>query len=234
MMLEGVDNFRDFGVAAALPGRLFRAAHLANATPSDIAALKALDLFAIVDLRRPSERAQKPSPPGLAQCVIASDDGDREQAPHLEFLRQGDTRDDAVQAFLLDYYRRVPFEPHHRTLFGSAFQAAEQGRILIHCTAGKDRTGILAALILHHLGAAHTEIFADFLRTNDAMLREPHLGRAKVIARQLLGTEPSVNVLRAMLGVQAAHLEASLTAVRQRFSRIADYVGWVRAGLLEN
>jgi protein-tyrosine phosphatase len=61
MVLQGVDNFRDFGgfsgrYGAVPKGRLFRSAHLGSATDADLTALDRLGLAAIVDLRRPTER----------------------------------------------------------------------------------------------------------------------------------------------------------------------------------
>jgi protein-tyrosine phosphatase len=224
LILEGIDNFRDFGVSAGRPGRIFRSAHLADATSSDVAAIKNLDLVAIIDLRRPSERKQKPSPPALATRVIASDEADRTEAPHLEFLRRGNISDKAVHQFLLNYYRAAPFESHHQSLFAAAFQAMAEGNILIHCTAGKDRTGLLAALILRHLDADPEEVVRDFLKTNNAMMREPHLSRASAIAQQLLGCEPSETILEAMLGVKATYLEEAISAINQRFGDLPSYL----------
>lgn len=224
IQLEGIDNFRDFGALLGTPGRPFRSGHLASATGADIAALKELGLAAIIDLRRPGERAQRPSPLRLSRRVIMSDDGDRTEAPHLEFLGQGDTSDEAVEAFLLDYYRKAPFEPRHVELFAQAFRAIGEGPVLIHCTAGKDRTGILAALILAHHRLAWDVIVEDFLRTNNVMLREPHLARAMEYGRRLLGRDPSPAVIHAMLGVEARHLAAAFEAVSDRFGSLRAYL----------
>jgi protein-tyrosine phosphatase len=222
---EGIDNFRDFGVLLGRPGWLFRSGHLAAATGADIAALKELGLAAIIDLRRPSERLQRPSPPGLSRCVIMSNNGDQAEAPHLEFLRRGDTSDEAVEDFLLDYYRKAPLEPRHLELFAQAFRAIGQGPVLIHCTAGKDRTGILAALILAHHGVAWDVIVDDFLQTNRVLLREPHLERAEELGRRLLGRSPGDVVIRAMLGVEARHLVTAFDAIRTRAGDVRSYIG---------
>ncbi|HEX4178224.1 MAG TPA: tyrosine-protein phosphatase, partial [Rhizomicrobium sp.] len=195
LRFEGIDNFRDFGAGAGVAGRYFRSAQLSGATPADVERLQSLGLKTIIDLRRPAERKQKSSPSQLAPLVIANDDGDRAEAPHVEFLRQGDTSDAAVDRFLLDYYRKAPFEPRHLWLFAQAFAAKDRGPVLVHCTAGKDRTGLLAALILVAAGASLDDIMVDFMKTNDVMLREPHIGRARAMSFQLLGRDPGQKII---------------------------------------
>ncbi len=153
---EGIDNFRDFGGFAGRfgrvrPGRLFRSAHLAKASQADLRTLQTLGLAAVADLRRFTERERAPNrlPDGFSGLLIANDAGDRAEAPHIEFLRQGDLSDAAVERYLLAYYRQAPFEARHRDLFARVFAALGRldGALLVHCTAGKDRTGLLAALV---------------------------------------------------------------------------------------
>ena len=214
----GIENFRDFGGVPCssgrlLAGRLFRSAHLGAADASDVAALETLGIGTIIDLRRASERARHPAPAQFHERIVASDDGDQAVAPHLEFLRQGDTSDAAVEQFLLDYYRSAPFVPRHIDLFTNAFSALRKGPILIHCTAGKDRTGLLAALIQIAAGVHRDDVMADFLETNSVMMTDTNIARTSELARELLGRDPSFAVIKAMLGVEARHLEAALAAI---------------------
>src|SRR5580704_12682960 len=81
--LEGVVNFRDYGDYATAagarihPGRLYRSAHHGEATDADLAAIGALGIAVVVDLRRPNERERSPSrrPVGFTGQVIATDIG---------------------------------------------------------------------------------------------------------------------------------------------------------------
>lgn len=227
--LEGIANFRDFGGVACrgghlAAGRLFRSGHLAAATPDDVAALDALGIATIIDLRRPGERRKDKTPSALAGRVVTGDEDDQAEAPHLEFLRGDDTSDAAVERFLLDYYRRAPFEPRLMALFARAFAALEAGPVLIHCTAGKDRTGILAALILLAADVHPDDVMADFLATNAAMLTPANMERAAAQARRLLGREPGPAIVRALLGVEAQYLAAALDAIRARAGSLAAYL----------
>jgi len=223
----GIQNFRDFGGVARRDGwmesgALFRSAHLADANEADIAALQALNLRTIIDLRRPSERMRHPTPPGLSARIVVSDLGDQEEAPHLAFLRQGDTSDRGVEEFLLSYYRAAPFEPRHIALFTEAFAAARP--MLIHCTAGKDRTGLLAALIQAAVGVHRDDIVSDFLATNMALSIPENIARARAVAKQALGREPTTQILHAMCGVCVRHLEAAFDSIIDQTGSIESYV----------
>ena len=229
----GVENFRDFGGAASAfggrvrRGRLFRSAHLAGASEADIARLDQLDIRTLVDLRRPTERQAQPSRwtafPGR---LITSDAGDRVEGPHMAFLRQGDLSDAGVKAYLGGYYRQAPFEPRHMAMFGAAFAALDDsdGGLLIHCTAGKDRTGLLAALIQRALGVGERDVMADFLETNAAMMTEPRRLRVAATLAPIVGGEPSEAVLRGFMGVTASHLDLAFAAIEARSGGLAPYL----------
>ena len=177
--LEGVDNFRDYGdyrTAAGRrirPGRLYRSANHAMATDADLDTIAALGLAVIVDLRRPEERRRTPSrrPADCAARVVTSDidENPDEPDPWLTFLKGSDLTAASFRAYLVDYYRAAPYTPRHIDLFSRYFRALAEadGPVLIHCAAGKDRTGILAALTHHLAGVHRDDITEDYLLTND-------------------------------------------------------------------
>ena len=223
LTLEGVENFRDYGDYASghggriVAGRLYRSAHHGAATDADLARMAALDLACLVDLRRPRERDMQPSrrPDPFAARLVQCDLGDQAEAPHVAFLRETDLTPQSVRAFFLDYYAKAPFEPRHLELFARYFEALGEidGPVLIHCTAGKDRTGLLAALTHKILGAHADDIAADYLLTNLAARVE---ARAPMVAKALevqLGKTPSDVAVRAFLGVEVDYLDAAFQAI---------------------
>lgn len=224
--LEGVENFRDYGGypsrygGSVVWGYLFRAAHQAAATDDDLRVLAEMNLGHVVDLRRPSERAMHPSRryQGFVAEVIECDQGDQAEAPHVAFLRDTDLTPASVRKFFDAYYAGAPFEPRHIDLYSRYFRALAEGdgAVLIHCTAGKDRTGILAALTHHLLGVHPDDMFADFLLTNAAVRME---ARAPMVAQALeasLGKTPSDVAVRAFLGVEAAYLDRAFQVMTER------------------
>ena len=156
--LEGVDNFRDFGDYPAAGGRrlrrgaLYRSASHSRATDADLERLAALEIAVVVDLRRREEREREPSrrPANFAGVVIANDVSHDEDSWHSH-IASAELTAESFRAYLVDYYRAAPFDGRHIDLFARYFQALAEaeGPVLIHCAAGKDRTGILAALTHH-------------------------------------------------------------------------------------
>ncbi len=220
---DALDNFRDYGDYAGAtgrhiaPGRLFRSGHHARASEADMDRLGGLGIATVVDLRRPSERRDQPSrrPPGFSGAVIESAHDDGGEAPHITFLRTADLTPDSGRRFMIDTYRRLPFEPSHLDLFSRYFRALGEtdGPVLIHCAAGKDRTGLLAALTHHLLGVHPDDMVADYLLTNTAVDLER---RAPGIARQLqamTGRAASHDAVVAFLGVEPVYLETALAEI---------------------
>jgi protein-tyrosine phosphatase len=214
-------------------GQLFRAAHQARATPADLQIMAALKLATLVDLRRPRERDNDPSlrHEGFAAQVIQCDLGDHAEAPHVAFLRETDLTPESARAFFLDYYDKAPFEPRHLELFGRYFAAlaAGDGPVLIHCTAGKDRTGLLAALTHQVLGVHADDARADYLLTNVAARVEQRLPMITEALEKSLGKRPSATAVRAFLGVDASYLDAAFASITSRSGSVEAYLDGIGA-----
>jgi protein-tyrosine phosphatase len=232
--LATLDNLRDYGdYATAASGRvkaghLFRSAHQASMSEADLAYLGGLNIGTVVDLRRTIERTKQPSrrPVGFDGVVIQSDLDKLGEAPHITFLKMGDLTPDSGRQFMMALYRDLPFAPAHIETFSAYFRAlADSDRpVLIHCAAGKDRTGMLAALTHHILGVGHDDLMQDYLLTNLAVDLE---GKAPSIARQLektTGRPVSHDAVVAFLGVEPAYLDTAIAAIDDRYGSIDAYL----------
>ncbi len=233
-VFEGVENFRDFGDYATAAGRrlragrLMRSGHHARASEADLERLRALGLGVVVDLRRAAERHEQPSrrPAGFAAEVLESSDRELIEPPHVAFLRSTDLTAESVRGFMLDTYRAMPFDARHLELFRRYFEALARadGVVLIHCAAGKDRTGLLAALTHHAMGVGRDDLMEDYLLTNTAVRleeRAPEIARRIEEAYQRPASGPAV---KAFLGVEPEYLHTALSEIEARSGSLDAYL----------
>ena len=230
---DALDNFRDYGDYAAggrhlSRGRLFRSAHQARVSDADLERLSGLGIGTIVDLRRPGERRDQPSkrPLGWAGQVLESDLGTDGEAPHITFLKTSDLTVDAGRTFMTGVYRNLPFEPAHLDLFARYFRALgdNNGAVLIHCAAGKDRTGTLAALTHHLLGVHPDDMIADYLLTNTAVDLDRVAPRVARQLEQMTGRVAAHDAVVAFLGVEPIYLQTAIAAIEARHGSIDAYL----------
>lgn len=230
---ERVLNFRDFGGydtpdGPLARGKMFRSASFHDATEADIARLDALALRFCVDLRRPAERAHEPNRwPGEACRTLFNEEGATatELPPHLVALVQSDLSPDSVKTFMKSLYREIPFDPRLVRLFRDWFaELGEGGAGVIHCAAGKDRTGIGCALTLIALGVGEEAVFADYEFTNQAVDLDARLPRIQARMEERLGRKLDSAALRPMLGVHVDYLREALNTIDAKYGSALNYI----------
>jgi protein-tyrosine phosphatase len=223
--IDGVRNARDFGgQASALGGTvrrgvLLRTANFGFITEEGRATMAARGVKVVVDLRRATERAEHPNQlDGLPLRTIASDLSEREGedlAPHLQFLRDSDLTPQASHTWMVDSYRRFPWFPQHKETFLATFAAlaAGEGPLVVHCAAGKDRTGILCGLILHVLGVSRDDIDTDYLLTNHQPDLMQRVSEFADMIEARFGRRISDEAMLPMVGVHEDFLTAAWDAM---------------------
>jgi protein tyrosine/serine phosphatase len=230
---EGIENFRDFGGYAAgdrrlKPGLLYRSGHHGMASDADLERLGELGLALIVDLRRSNERETAPTRrwPGFSAHVIDNDLGQTELEEWADFVMRSDLTPETFRAYMLDYYGKAPFEARHVDLYSRYFQALGEttGPVLVHCSAGKDRTGILCALTHHVAGVGEEDIVADYLLTNDMERITRRLPMMRQAVEQNTGKTMSDEALVVALRVEAEYLEIAFAAMRSRYGSLDGYM----------
>ena len=232
--LQGVSNFRDYGGYATRGGGrlktgvLYRSANHAKASDADLDAIHALGIGAVVDLRRAGERARDPSRrhPQFTGVVIDNDIGDTPEDAWLAFVRSSDLSGDAFRTHHTDYYRDAPFEERHIDLFARYFRhlADSDEAVLIHCAAGKDRTGLLAALTHHVMGVHPDDIMADYLLTNTAINYELVIPLVTEMMTAQAGRAPEPEAVRVAVGVHQDYLDTAFTVIRDAHGDLDVYL----------
>jgi len=217
--LSGASNFRDLGGYAGLDGRtvrwrrLFRSDHLAALTPEDTRALSGLGLARALDLRGTQERAaQAYALPDVRYHALPIEPVVAQRAQ--EMAATGQAMDAALARRLMhDTYRA--FVADNAAQFAALFEhlLQDDSPLVFHCTAGKDRTGFAAALILRALGVPQDVVLHDYLLTN-GLYRRPAV---------LQGSAPP-EVLDVIWRVQADFLQAAFDALEQEHGSLQRYL----------
>jgi protein-tyrosine phosphatase len=175
LALEGTLNFRDLGGYVGLEGRtvrwgqVFRSDALHGLTAADLSVVGELGLRAVYDFRRTVECERQPTVmvdgvPIVRVCV----GDDVENGPELIDQILDGSLPEADDQFVIDMY--VSMLTEAASIFGSLLTAlAEPDGLpaLFHCTAGKDRTGLAAAMLLTVLGVSRDHVLDDYCLTNE-------------------------------------------------------------------
>jgi protein-tyrosine phosphatase len=232
--LRGGCNFRDIGgyraqAATVRWGKVYRTGVLSYLTDEDHRALQQLRVTAICDLRRAEEREREPTSwPDSNVSLLHWGDG--EVIPTIRaFAARHPATPAGMYAAMLDLYRALPawMAPRLRGMFECI--AADRTPLIVHCAAGKDRTGIAIALLLHVLGVSMETILEDYVLTNSAGDFEQfirtrgasHLGLADQ-HHPLLALSPEVR--RVLFAAEADYLQAAFTAIDSEFGGVDAYL----------
>ncbi|MBR0828060.1 tyrosine-protein phosphatase [Bradyrhizobium manausense] len=216
--LQGASNFRDLGGYPTADGRLtrwrqiFRSNHLGQLTAADSEIVRGLGVRRAFDFRGVEERLggvcgmsditvhSLPIEPTVVAALRARLDAGTLTAPvALEIMRES-------------YRNYVRHNTHSfRALFGHLLE--DHAPFVIHCTAGKDRTGFASALILHALGVSDEVIAEDYLLTNQFYRRDA-----------TAASELPDDVRDAIGSVEASYLNAGFEAVSAEYGDLEAYL----------
>src|ERR1700726_1469549 len=216
--LSGASNFRDLGGYPGRDGRIvrwrqiFRSNHLGHLTKADIDMLRPLGLKSGFDFRGTEERVAATC--GLAEIAVHSLPIEPTVVAALRARLAGGIALSPADALgvMGDSYRN--YVRYNTSSFRALFAHLLEDRapLVIHCTAGKDRTGFACALILHVLGVPDDLIAEDYLLTNRFYRRDPSASSdLPEDVRQVLGT------------VETSFLAAAFDAIRGDYGDLESY-----------
>src|ERR1700676_1018529 len=221
--LAGASNFRDLGGYPGRDGRtvrwrqIFRSNHLGHLTEADIGVLRGLGLKNAFDFRGSEERAATtcaieeiavhslPIEPTVVAALRARVAGGALLSPG-----------DGLKVMRDSYRNYVRHNtPRFRSLFAHLLE--DPAPLVIHCTAGKDRTGFACALILHALGVPDELIAEDYLLTNRFYRRDPSAS-----------SDFPADVSRVLGSVERSFLAAAFDAIGADYADLKNYFseGW--------
>ncbi len=229
--LEGAVNLRDLGGYSGAdgrrvqPGLLYRSGTLTHLSSSAQRQFAGLNVKLICDLRRDDEKQEEPTPfPEHAprRLEIPIDPGSAvelrtrlartglELADRIRYMT--DLTAELVRDHVEDYVK----------MFDGLLNL-EEGGFLVHCSAGKDRTGVAVALILHALGVPKETVVQDYLFTNQCIDYEGYI-LPKWLERFEPQQVPAKDAVMALAGVRPEYLQAAYDAIESEFDSAEHYI----------
>jgi protein-tyrosine phosphatase len=235
VLLEGDPNFRDLGGYTTTDGRtvrwgrVYRSGSLDTLTDADLTKLDGLGIKLVCDLRAPSEIAVEPDRvPGGAETLrvpIADDSVDPEVVKKQ--VLAGDVSSlGAPGELLTDGNRKfvTDFKDEYAKIMQRVMDPKYQPT-LVHCSAGKDRAGLAAAIVLLTLGVPEKTVMQDYLLSNQYRAAE----NARAITSVSALLDPAgVEVVRSLVEVRPEYLQAALDMMVKKYGSID---GYIRKGL---
>jgi protein-tyrosine phosphatase len=233
LSFSGIHNFRDYGDYATRGGTrikraaLFRSSQHRDATADDLAKLESLSIATIIDLRGDYERSAYPCPrPQNFDATVLFAEGDTAgNGPHnREAVRDLKTANQA-HAAMVTLYENMPFRSPLIAVYRLYFAAlaTQAGPSLLHCLAGKDRTGIAVALLHDMLGVHPDDIMADYLLTNEAGNVEARIAAGAEAVRGSFGPQMEDDAVRTLMSVHPDFLETAFATIREKHGSLGDY-----------
>jgi len=242
-VLPDIVNFRDAGGHPSgefAPGVVFRSSELDRAAPEPLSELQALKVRQVFDLRTAQEVADAGDhlPAGISlQPLDVMADGPANGASAIaavfahhvnrvtvDDLNRGLGAGRAFDLMTTAYSEFVTFDSAHTGFRDLLIGISDStGSSVVHCTAGKDRTGWGVALLQHIAGVHDDDIVQDFLSSNDAWAPT-----YEIILDEFADLGGDRDALRDILWVHADYLGAAIHAIDREFGSRSSYL---RTGL---
>ena len=229
--IDGAVNLRDLGGYqteqghSVRRGMLLRSGTLAYLSDDGRQAFGDLGVTLICDLRRAVEREEEPTPqlPGGPQRLEIPIDPGSAVVMRERLGEENVSLSDRI-AFMSEITAELIRD--HADDYADMFEGLlnlREGAFLVHCSAGKDRTGIACALILHALGVAEETVIADYLLTNQTIDYEGFV-LPRLVQRYESAQLPDRELVMALAGVREEYVRAAYEAIHESFADVEHYI----------
>ena len=230
--LEGAVNFRDLGGYATsdfrsiLRGRVYRAGDISMLTDADMEELKRRKIYTVIDFRGESEAAAAPGRllPGAEYLLLPAGSGN--STDMASFTNGHVSGSDLMIAFYSDV---SVFKEKYRPFFYKLLMLPDTSAVVFHCSAGKDRTGIAAALLLYILDIPMETIMSDYVISNHYRMNENKI----MIDYMVNELEIDQKMATEIMDANPRYLETMFNALKKKYGSIDSFL-YKELGIDEN
>ena len=228
IVLDGTSNTRELGGYKTEDGRslkwgvLYRSDKLSELTDADQEYLLKLGIKRVIDFRSSEEKQNEPDQlPSTLKYVEMPIEADGAIRPKVEAILKGDLNED-VGAILVETNKEFisDFSGVYKGFIESLIENQEP--TLFHCTAGKDRAGFAAALVLLAVGVPEKIVIEDYMKTNK-YTEETIQDYINKINLYSLGSVDA-EILRPLLGVEERFIRAALDEIKQKYGSVENFI----------
>ena len=223
--LQGAVNFRDLGGYSTTDGhhvkwdKIYRSADISKLTDSDMAVLSARHITYDVDLRGVEESSKAPDRlnphTDYILCPAGSDSSMNNWMKQISGLKSGG------DSLMIVYYTNTTYlADRYKPFFNKLLALPDSEALVFHCTAGKDRTGIGAALLLYALGVPYPTIEADYVATNYYR----SAANEKMIGNMVQLMHVNEGVARDMLRAKKEYLQSTFATIQHQYGSIDQFL----------
>jgi protein-tyrosine phosphatase len=233
--LEGGRNFRDLGGYLAADGkqvkwgRLYRSGALHKLTGEDYRHVEELGIKTVVDFRSTEERASEKTQWRAGDMQHLSWDYAMDYGDMARLFQNPELNGADMEQLMGKMYVQLLHQqkPHYRAMFERLIASDEP--LLFHCTAGKDRTGIGAALILTALGVEAKTIEADYVLSDSLLdprdlMQLPENASEKDKAMFEFFAQLPEPVIDALMGARPSYLQSAFAEMTRQSGSVDAYI----------
>lgn len=231
---EGIANFRDLGGyhtddgRRVQWGRLYRAGTFSTSSAADLSNLAQLQLNTLIDFRSAAEKTEEPNRlPDPVEFDIVDipilDEGNKTLVDDIMARIDSGNFDDFDPDLAMVQANRQfasEFTPQFRQ-FMTAVLAADGAPVVWHCSAGKDRTGFAAAILLRVLGVPQDVVMQDYMASAENALEAR---QSQLLLLRVFKGEEAADKLAVMMGVEEAWLQAAFEEIDAQWGNFDNYV----------
>jgi protein-tyrosine phosphatase len=222
---RAVQSFKGAGGQVLRANTIYRSGELSRLDAQDLSVIEDLHIKLVCDLRTPREQAEFVSRWPDRHTPARLDIEDRGDVSKTFELMVREPGEAGALAAMEALYRRKPraYVQSLLPLFDTIV-AGDSLPLLIHCHAGKDRTGFIIAMILSALGVSHEEIIEDYVATAKYFLVEEEAKGLAAWAKRAFGLHVDAAAAIPMVDARRAYLEASFDEITKSWGNVDAYL----------